>query len=167
MSEKKELKPFLHCPLCGELPPDLATNHGAWTCSSDEEEWPGGFDFATKDEVLQAAPLELDLEGDEIYWIGQKKLYRPHNVEVADMIVEQLGETAYDECGSVEAATEWPDVTQEQKNELDAAIAKLVHAWIHKNDLLPQFFTLTSVEQHSMPERIDPDSLGADPPHGA
>ncbi len=147
-SEKKELKPFPHCPLCGELPSESDPEHGKWVCSNNEEEWPAD-SYEKKEEAIEAAPHEFDLEADDVFFVGQKKLYRPDDLAIADMVVEQLGEAAYEMCDHW--AEDWPDVAPEQIKELDAALNKVMRAWLHKNGLLPNFFTVTAVERHEMP----------------
>jgi hypothetical protein len=60
-----------------------------------------------------------------------------------DDVLEMMGERAYDECG--ESAENYPDVTKEAREELDA----LLMAWMEKH-AKPTFYRVVNVRPYTL-----------------
>lgn len=70
----------------------------------------------------------------------------------ADDVIERICSAAYDECGEL-ADDFLDDVTKDQKEELDAAIERVVGEWMTKHDLWPNFFKVTETRELTATDR--------------
>lgn len=123
-----------------------------WTYAiGDEEDYRGVF-FNTKEEALEEARNEMQTDdtysGDEVIWVGKVKTFTPV-VSVADELLYELQDQAYDEVGDYEDG--WlDDVKKEDQDELDNAIQSCFMEWLEKHpEYKPGFFTIEDSESYS------------------
>lgn len=107
-------------------------------------------DWSSSDEAIEEVAQQKwdDLTDDERpedrvieLYKGVKEPQKFANFLNVDRIVDDMGEVAYDECG------EWAedyldDVTEDQKNELEALICQ----WADKHGLKPTWFMIENIE---------------------
>ena len=118
---------------------------GLWCYSADGQTFHG--DFATREEAVAEA---RDMRPGEVVWVG-----RAADAEVDPVdgwqIVERLGETANESCGDV--ADDYPSgVTNEQVQELESAVEKVVGEWLTRHGHWPAFHAVEGVE------RVEPEA---------
>ena len=78
-----------------------------WYASSDEEDYSGAAGpFASRDEAIDAGPVELDLEGSQPFWVGRCV---PQAVPPlpAVYVLEYIGERVYEAAPSALFAEDW------------------------------------------------------------
>src|SRR5690606_16272009 len=71
-------------------------------------------------------------------------------VGMADTVVDLLGQRAYEEAGEV--AEGWPSPSKADNEDLEAALADAVVAWIDRRGLAPGFWLVRNVTEHRAPE---------------
>ncbi|MDT2635497.1 hypothetical protein P7D52_07950 [Enterococcus dongliensis] len=129
-----------------------------WMCSLKEDIWKACDYFDTKEEAIKAGlesahrfncnpdteylDDEMGSTPDEVvteFLVGQINASAvPFCV---DTLIENVQESAYDEGGEW-ADTYLDDVTKEDREELE----NLVFDWFIRNDYLPRWYTISSVE---------------------
>lgn len=122
-----------------------------WTYAiGDEEDYRGVF-FNTKEDALEEARNEMQTDdsysGNEVIWVGKVKTFTPV-VSVADELLYELQDQAYDEVGDLEDG--WLDnVKKEDQDELDNSIQDCFMTWLEKHpEYKPDFFIIEDSESY-------------------
>lgn len=124
-----------------ELPVQAASPEEVW--SADREL----FNFDSLDELLDSDTFEVG----QIVYFGQKAAVNPTRWVDVDIVLDALGDRAYDQVG--EAASDYPDVTREARDELET----LLSAWITKH-AQPTFYAVKNITEYT----ITLQDIGAD-----
>jgi hypothetical protein len=120
-----------------------------WTYSLDEENFSNCDYFDTKEEAIEAGKeYAIDCEENYIY-IGKCKEYIPW-IDV-ERIIEQVGDTAYDNLG--EAAEDYLcDVSKDAEKELEKKITEVFFEWLNKYNLNPNFYSVVNIQKINITE---------------
>lgn len=105
-----------------------------------DEEW---FDCDSLEELIDNWHGSEEFEPGRIVFFGDVVDVNLKNLCDADDVIEMMGDRAYDECG--ESADNYPDVTKEARDELDA----LLLAWMEKH-AKPTFYRVVNVRQYTL-----------------
>lgn len=108
------------------------TTHECW---SRDNEW---FGCTSLGELIDEND---DFEVGQIVFVADAEPADTSGLVDAGDVIEMLGERAYDNYG--ESAEDWPDVSPEQKKELD----DLLQGWIEKN-APARFWSVTNVREY-------------------
>lgn len=66
----------------------------------------------------------------------------------ADLIIDQVVEQAYCQCGEIsEDWLRWDTITEEQLKELQGNMQKVFDEWLKKHDLEPTFYNIVNIEE--------------------
>lgn len=121
-----------------------------WGFSESEENWSSvEFCFDTKEEAVAAGNKEVS--AGESFYVGRKN--QPCASEFfpdADLIIEHMACQAGDAGG--ELAEDYPDVSKQQREALDAKLSACLSEWIKECGLEPTFFTIEELSSHISPE---------------
>lgn len=137
----------------------MNTPKQVWGFAEHEQDlFTGSYD--TEAEAIEAAPIELDLEPGDTFYTGTGAVYIPEAPDVLSML-EQMQERANDDCGEV--AEDWEPHLQPvaDLNILEAALHKIVLAWMQARDLMPTFWMVDNVTEHTVPG--DPEDEQPEP----
>lgn len=111
--------------------------------------WSAGreiFNFDSLSELLDSGSFEV---GQTVYF-GEKAAVNPTRWVDVDIVLDALGDRAYDQIG--EAASDYPDVSQEARDELEA----LLGAWVAKH-AQPTFYAVKKITEYT----ITQEDIGA------
>lgn len=129
------------------------TTYGLWTASSDEERWPASRDYASREEAIQKAPLDLDLEPGQKFWVGRTRQPAP---PILSRFAEHLGDMMYEDEDGGEFSEGWPECSDDEAKELDELLNTVIFSWVKKHDLMPTWFIPDEVTEHLAPEIPQP-----------
>ncbi|ERT60784.1 DUF2188 domain-containing protein [Megasphaera vaginalis (ex Srinivasan et al. 2021)] len=122
-------------------------NNSKWTYNSTiEGNWYGEV-YDTREEAIAAGRKEAIEDGIAKFYIGQ---VREHTPKIhLDSVIDDLQDDAYDKLG------EWGEgflvrVTNEEKQELDIALNKVLNDWLDKNKLRDYGFKIVNIEEISV-----------------
>lgn len=113
---------------------------GQWAYSFNGEEFDGNYD--NKEEAIEEAKDYLE-DDQLIIYVGQIEEF-PISADI-DLLLERLGESAYEQCGDF-AEEYLHDVTDEHFKELEKNINSVLNTWISKY-YKPNFYTIGNVER--------------------
>jgi hypothetical protein len=110
--------------------------------------------FATREEALAAA---LDAARDPMNVIQPQTVFvarrveaDPHAAGHAKSVLREMAWQAHDEVGAP-ASNYLRQLRDDQTQELDLAIEKVLYEWLRKHDLLPDYFTVAGISEHAVP----------------
>lgn len=115
--------------------------------TNDEERWSVG-PYDTREEAIAAGPVEFDLKPGEKYWTGESNATVDTFGPVADRVIEDAQERAFDDVGDL-SETYLDSVTPADINELDAELERAWEAWLDKHNLRPKWYTVDEVQEHT------------------
>lgn len=92
-----------------------------------EDTWSANDEMFNCDNLNELLNENDNLAAGDIVWKGEKFPVKIAAYVDAGDIIEMLGERAYDDVGEV--AEDWPDVSAEARQELDAILG----AWVSKH----------------------------------
>lgn len=110
-----------------------------------EEVWSADrelFNFDSLGELLDSDTFEV---GQTVYF-GEKAAVNPTRWVDVDIVLDALGDRAYDYVG--EAASDYPDVSQEARDELEA----LLSAWVAKH-AQPSFYAVKNITEYTITQQ--------------
>ncbi|QHB83406.1 hypothetical protein GIS01_15195 [Aeromonas veronii] len=67
----------------------------------------------------------------------------------ASWVLEHMGERAWGEIG--ECADEYPDVSKEAREDLDAQLSAMLDSWCEKHGVSPQFYRVRNSKLYQLP----------------
>lgn len=97
------------------------------------------FNFDSLGELMDSDTFEAG----RIVYFGQKAAINPARWVDVDIVLDALGDRAYDHVG--EAASDYPDVSQEARDELET----LLSAWIAKH-AQPTFYAVNKITEYTI-----------------
>src|SRR5688500_1909140 len=109
--------------------------------------------FATREEAL-AAGIEAareSLDPPQTIFVARRVEADPHATGHARTVLRELAWQAHDEVGA-SAANYLHKLSDDQVNELDLAIEKVVLEWLRRNELLPTYFKVEGISEHPVPQ---------------
>jgi hypothetical protein len=132
-----------------------------WVYSADEEDGWGelGDEYASSEEAIAEAIADPEILPGTTFFVG--KMEKPPLPQIdGEAICETIGEQAVEEFGE-ELVEDWLDqswLNDKLEGERDAKMKELgdeltlvFREWLIKNKLLPEFFSVDSVEKHKKP----------------
>jgi hypothetical protein len=122
-----------------------------YVASTNGEEYDGHSKAETKEEAIANLVESYDLQPGDSVWVGEYNGYGNGEqfYPSADWLIDKMGDDAYDEGG--EYAYDWlPEVSSEQREELEQAVANAIRPWIIKHKLQPGFFGVEKAEQRTV-----------------
>lgn len=118
----------------------------SWSDSADDEIW-SGFLFDTEQECIQDAVATLDYKKGESIAIGQCVPFEP--VPNVEMMLEQIEQDAYEECGEV--SEDWNISSRKGREdafeELEDGIMKLLEKYLKDIDGEPRFWKIINAHE--------------------
>lgn len=122
-----------------------------WLVSTDDECWPLGDEYRTREAAIAGAAEELELKPGDRFFVGKRVPPTLTMRYLGERVIEDLGEVACEQCGD-DLTEGWPGATHTQQDELSEELNRVVAAWLKRHDLEPSFFTLDRVSEHRVPE---------------
>ena len=111
------------------------------------ETWDNHGEYGTREEAIQAARAETDLSKPFHFQTAKKQA-----VDVvaampdATDFIEHMQEQMYEQAG--EACEDWISTTAAKEKELTDDVQKIILAWLKKHDQMPDFWTMTEIQDH-------------------
>lgn len=122
----------------------------AWSQSKTDDIWLGGICDSVK-ECVEEAKAE-DYEDTDTFAIGYVEPYEVNYVN-SDLIIEYLQQDAYEEIGEV--AEDWLDsVTNEQREDLENRVLKVVLEWLKDCKEEPKFYKVLPFDELTLQEAL-------------
>ena len=109
--------------------------------------------YTARDEALRAA-IEAageSLDPPQTIYVARRVEADPHAAGHARTVLREMAWQAHDEVGA-SAATYLHTLSDDQVNELDRAIEKVVLEWLRRNELLPTYFKVEAISEHPVPQ---------------
>jgi len=122
--------------------------------------------FATREEALasalDAAQDPLNLNPPQSVFVAKRVEADPHAAGHARTVLRQMAWQAHDEVGAP-AANYLNQLGDDQINELDTMIEHALYDWLRKHELLPTYFKVAAISEHSVPapSSVNGKSTGA------
>lgn len=122
-------------------------NNGKWTYNFSRWDPWNERAYNTREEAIEAGRCDSVEYGLVKFYIGQ---VREHTPKInLDSVIDGLQDDAYDKLG------EWGEgflvrVTNEEKQELDTALNKVLNDWLDKNKLRDYGFIIVNIEEISV-----------------
>ena len=121
--------------------------------SLNGENYTGG--YTARDEALAAA-LEaardpMNTAAPQTVFVARRVEADPHAAGHARTVLREMAWQAHDEVGAP-AANYLNQLPENQINELDAAIERVLYDWLRKHDLLPEYFKVAGISEHPVPQ---------------
>ena len=120
--------------------------------------------FATREEALAAA---LEAASDPLHtsppqsvFVAKRVEADPHAAGHARTVLREMAWQAHDEVGAP-AANYLNQLNDGQINELDALIENALYDWLRKHELLPTYFKVAAISEHSVPMPSENGKAGA------
>lgn len=143
-------------------------NHGKWIASIDSEEgWSDDYVYNTRDEAINNAPNDLNLNLDYHYfWTGQidslsleeLPLYRVFD---AEWILDQITDLAEDEWG-IDDDKLFNHVSHNSLKDLEARLVKTFINWINDHNQDTDHFYVDNIKEHKVnKDTINEQDLGS------
>lgn len=130
---------------------------GFWISLNEETFSEGPYD--TREEAIAAGPDCFgSLTPGCVFFSGEEVAFDlGRTCPVAESVIEEAQELAYDECGEV--AQDWlDDVTPEQVEDLRESLRTAWLSWLQKHKLEPTWFSVDNIESHEVCELEEPAS---------
>jgi len=132
-------------PIC-EGRPEPVTTHSAWVISSNDERFEYT-NFSTKEEAIAEGTKYYD---GEPFYVGE--LVNPPQPEDFFDCRDWLEKVSCQDDYMGEHAEDWDCSTNEQANELNEEVRKILSVWLDRHKLRPTFFNVENSE------RIEPNA---------
>lgn len=116
-----------------------------WEYNDDTELWYNDL-FDTVEDCIADARDNYMVEIGETIAVGEVVPYEPY--VMADNILDELEEDAYEECGEVAEdwnAYSWKD-DKESLDELSNKLTEIVRQWLKDNGTYPYFYKIENVK---------------------
>ena len=109
--------------------------------------------FAARDEALAAGvhAARESLDPPQTIYVARRVEADPHASGHARTVLREMAWQAHDEVGA-SAANYLHKLNDDQINELDLALEKVVLEWLRRNDLLPSYFKVEAISEHPVPQ---------------
>jgi hypothetical protein len=109
--------------------------------------------FAAREEAL-AAGIEAtreSLDPPQTIYVARRVEADPHASGHARTVLREMAWQAHDVVGP-SAATYLHKLSDDQVNELDLALEKVILEWLRRNELLPTYFKVEAISEHPVPQ---------------
>ena len=116
-----------------------------WEYNDDTELWYNDL-FDTVEDCIADARDNYMVEIGETIAVGEVVPYEPY--VMADNILDELEEDAYEECGEIAEdwnAYSWTD-DKESLDELSNKLTEIVRQWLKDNGTYPYFYKIENVK---------------------
>ena len=116
-----------------------------WEYNDDTELWYNDL-FDTVEDCIADARDNYMVEIGETIAVGEVVPYEPY--VMADNILDELEEDAYEECGEIAEdwnAYSWKD-DKESLDELSNKLTEIVRQWLKDNGTYPYFYKIKNVK---------------------
>jgi hypothetical protein len=109
--------------------------------------------FAARDEALAAGidAARESLDPPQTIFVARRVEADPHASGHARTVLREMAWQAHDEVGA-SATSYLHKLSDDQVNELDLAIEKVVLEWLRRNELLPTYFKVEAISEHPVPQ---------------
>lgn len=119
-----------------------------YSYSFTEDNYTGEFD--SREDAIKEAKQERP--NARYVWTGRNVPVDPLRYVTADMLIEHI--INYDDF-CIEQAEDWPARTQEQEDELTAALQGVFRDWMIRHKLTPTFWLVEDVQRHKIETERD------------
>ena len=109
--------------------------------------------YAARDEALTAGieATRESLDPPQTIYVARRVEADPHASGHARTVLREMAWQAHDEVGA-NAANYLHKLSEDQINELDLALEKVILEWLRRHDLLPTYFKVEAISEHPVPQ---------------
>jgi hypothetical protein len=126
-----------------------------WIASTDEERWTCYEEYGTREEAIEHASEELDLEPGQTFYTARKVVQRTDNLVrsgLAGFFAEKLAEDVCEDIDE-EFCPDWLNINAEEKKKLAALLSRAFEDFIEQHPRhKPTWFMPENVKEHNAPE---------------
>jgi len=132
---------------------------GGWVASSNEEHWSQCEEHDTEEDAVASAPVELDLQPGQRFWVGFASL--TDYTELAESffnwndLQDRLMESAYENWGQEEA---FEEVSDAQGAQLEKLLSGALSDWMKRHKLESSYYKIDHVKKHTAPSVVSVES---------
>jgi hypothetical protein len=104
----------------------------------------------------------MNLNPPQSVFVAKRVEADPHAAGHARTVLREMAWQAHDEVGAP-AANYLNQLGDDQINELDSMIERALYDWLRKHELLPTYFKVAAISEHSVPAppSVNGKSIGA------